>query len=96
VDTVAPDCETVHRGGAGADKPDSKVRRGGRCVVPKLRGLTAKKARTKLRKAGCKTKLRRAASRRVKRGRVIRQSKRASKRLKRGATVTVTVSRGRR
>jgi Ca2+-binding RTX toxin-like protein len=89
-DAVAPDCETVERAVGPTPGP------GGRCVVPKLRGLSEKKAKTKLRKAGCKPKVRRAASRRVRRGRVIAQGPRAGKRLVRGATVTLTVSRGRR
>jgi hypothetical protein len=93
VDTVAPDCETVDRGAAPRTDPRN-VR--GACVVPRLRGLRAAKAKAKVRRAGCKAKARRAASRRVRRGRVIKQSPRAGKRLKRGATVTFTVSRGRR
>jgi Ca2+-binding RTX toxin-like protein len=92
VDTVAPDCETVN-GGSG---PGPTAGPGGACVVPKLRSLTVKKAKARLHKAGCKAKVRRAASRRVKRGRVIRQSARAGKQLTAGAKVTVTISRGRR
>jgi Ca2+-binding RTX toxin-like protein len=91
-DTVAPDCETINRG--TAITPDDKVVTG-RCVVPTLRGLTAKKAKAKLKKAGCKAKIRRKASRRVRRGRVIAQGTKAGKRLKGGATVKLTVSRGR-
>ena len=102
VDAVAPDCEQVNGGGVGP-RPDERLRapdqtlrpRGG-CVVPKLRGLSAKKAKTKLTKAGCKAKVIRRASRRVPRGRVIKQSARAGKRLKSGARVKLTVSRGRR
>jgi hypothetical protein len=89
VDTVAPDCEQVER----RDGPGPKSRAGGRCVVPKLRGLRERKAKAKLKKAGCKAKVRRAASRRVTRGRVIKQSIRPGKRLERGATVKLTVSR---
>ena len=92
-DTVAPDCEQVDRG-AGSD-PKHKTVKGKRCVVPKLRGLKLKAAKKKLTKAGCKTKVRKASSRRVRRGKVMGQSARAGKRLKRGATVTVTVSRRR-
>jgi len=89
-DTVAGDCETVERG-APASKPVASG-----CVVPKLRGLTEKAAKAKLKKAGCKAKIRRKASARVRRGRVIAQGTRAGKRVTRGATVTLTVSRGRR
>ena len=92
-DAVAPDCETINRGaGPGSDGTAGT----GRCVVPKLRGLTANKAKARLKKAGCTAKVRRASSRRVRRGRVIKQSTRAGRRVKRGATVTLTISRGRR
>ena len=91
-DAVAPDCETVERGNG----PGPHVGPSGRCTVPKLRGMPAKKAKAKLRKAGCKARIRHARSRHVRRGRVIRQSARAGKSLKRGAAVTLTVSRGSR
>jgi PASTA domain/RTX calcium-binding nonapeptide repeat (4 copies) len=91
-DTVAPDCETVARGVG----PESKLDAAGRCTVPRLRGLKEKQAKAKLKKAGCKSKVRRAVNSRVRRGRVIKQSAKAGKRLKPGATVTLTISRGRR
>jgi PASTA domain len=72
-----------------------KARNRKRCTVPKLRGLKLKPARKRLARAGCKVKVRKASSRRVRRGKVMRQSAKAGKRLKRGATVTITVSRGR-
>jgi beta-lactam-binding protein with PASTA domain len=62
---------TASSGSSG--KPGSA----GRCTVPKLRGATAKKAKAKLKKAGCKAKVRRARSSRVRRGRVIKQSAKA-------------------
>jgi hypothetical protein len=101
IDTVAPDCETVDRGpvtepSAPAGATDPKSARTARCVVPKLRALRTKAAKTKLRKAGCAAKVRTKASRRVRRGRVIGQSVRPGKRLAAGAMVTITVSRGRR
>jgi hypothetical protein len=93
IDVVAPDCETVGRGGVPAGSgTDGGVR--ARCVVPKLRGLKVKKAKARLRRARCTAKVRRKASR-VKRGRVIRQSAKAGRRLAAGARVTITVSRGR-
>jgi Ca2+-binding RTX toxin-like protein len=95
VDTVAPDCEQVERAGHDTDD-DAKKARARSCLVPKLRGLSEKKARARLKKAGCKAKVRRKASARVRRGRVIKQGTRAGKRLKRGAAVTLTVSRGQR
>jgi Ca2+-binding RTX toxin-like protein len=95
-DVVAPDCETVERGGVG---PRAKVdgprgRAGARCVVPRLRGLTVRQAKARLRRAGCTPKVRRVAHRRVRAGRVAAQGARAGKRLAAGATVKVTVSRG--
>jgi PASTA domain len=92
-DVVATDCEQVERGTAVVD--NRKRANGKRCVVPKLRGLKLKAAKKKLAKAGCKAKVRKASSRRVRRGKVMGQSAKAGKRLKRGAAVTVTVSRGR-
>ncbi len=99
-DLVAPDCETIDRGtatttdrGTASDPTAAATRR---CVVPKLRGLDAKRAKAKLRKAGCKARVRTIRSRRVRRGRVIRQSIRPGKRLAANASVTLTVSRGRR
>jgi Ca2+-binding RTX toxin-like protein len=94
IDVVAPDCETIDRG--AAPPPDPNLDPASGCLVPKLRGLTVRKAKAKLQKAGCKAKVRRAWSRRARRGRVIKQSTRAGKRVKRGATVTLTISRGRR
>jgi hypothetical protein len=61
---------------------------------PKLAGLKLAAARRKLAKAGCKVKVRYAKSRRVRRGRVIKATAGAGKRLLRGARVTITVSRG--
>jgi beta-lactam-binding protein with PASTA domain len=97
VDTVAPDCETVERG----EVPEVDVKtpveaKTARCIVPKLRALKTKTAKAKLRKAGCTAKVRSKSSRRVRRGRVIKQSVASGKRLTAGATVTITVSRGRR
>ena len=95
VDTVAPDCETVERGATVDVTPpvDAKT---AQCVVPKLRALKTKTAKAKLRKAGCTAKVRTKSSRRVRRGRVIKQSVASGKRLTAGALVTITVSRGRR
>ena len=82
VDTVSS-CEKVERPAATA-----------RCQAPKvlkgLKGLTLAKARTKLRKAHCaKVRVRKVASRSVAAGRVV-------KAIKKGAVVTLVVSRGRR
>jgi Ca2+-binding RTX toxin-like protein len=85
-DVVAPDCEHVERGSAPAPGPGPGP--GARaCVVPKLKGLTATKARKRLRTAGCAIKVKG-------RGRKVhRQSARAGRRLARGAKVTVTMGR---
>jgi subtilisin family serine protease len=66
------------------------------CSVPRLRGLTLAAAKSRLVKAGCALGLvAKAFSRRVKRGRVIAQRPAPGLRLRRGAKVRVTVSRGR-
>ena len=88
IDTVAPDCETVERG--------TTTQPAARCLVPRLRGLKTKAAKAKLRKARCAAKVRTVASRRVRRGRVIKQSARPGRQLTAGTPVTLTVSRGRR
>jgi Ca2+-binding RTX toxin-like protein len=94
-DTVAGDCETVERAGAGSVGSGAQPRAKA-CVVPTLRGLRLASAKRKLAKARCAAKVRYAKSRKVRRGRVIKASPKAGKRLKAGARVTVTVSRGRR
>ena len=66
------------------------------CSVPRLRGLTLAAAKKRLVKAGCALgPVSRAHSRRVKRGRVIAQRPSPGLRLRRGAKVRVTISRGR-
>jgi Ca2+-binding RTX toxin-like protein len=92
IDTVAPDCETIERGRAPGPTPGTPAR----CTVPKLRGLIERNAKAKLKKAGCKARVRRARSSRVRRGRVIKQSAKPGKHLKQGTAVTLTISRGRR
>lgn len=92
----------TQRGGSGTT-PKGGARR---CVVPKVgRGATLKSARRALTKAGCKVKVRRVRSKAVRKGRVIGLTRRtgrrhrpvaAGRRLARGATIYVTVSRGRR
>jgi hypothetical protein len=65
-----------------------------RCVVPKLKGLTLKKAKSRLKKANCRTgKVTRARNRKVKKGRVISSSPKAGKRLALNAKVKVKLSR---
>jgi uncharacterized delta-60 repeat protein len=67
------------------------------CVVPKLKRATIRLARARLANNRCRLgNVRRAYSRRVKKGRVISQSPRPGKRLADGAKVKVVVSRGRK
>jgi hypothetical protein len=68
-----------------------------KCKVPKLVGLTLKKARAKLAKARCRLgKVTRKASSLKKKGRVLSQRPKPGKSLKSGSKVNVTVGRGRR
>jgi hypothetical protein len=67
------------------DGPSAAVKR---CVVPSLRGLSLKRARTRLRHANCR--LGKVRGRRP--GHVRRQSAKPGRRLKRGTRVDVTVS----
>jgi hypothetical protein len=83
-DVVAPNCESVERGSVA---PPVVTPAGKACVVPKLKGLTAAKARKRLKQAGCSIKVK------GKRGKVRKQSVKAGKRLAAGAKVTVTIKR---
>ena len=97
-DVVAPDCETVERPGEDDDEQDEVVPPDPRkveCVVPKLKGLKQRAAEKRLRAAGCRVAVKRARSRTVARGRVIKSSRRAGARVASGSKVTITVSRGR-
>jgi len=68
-----------------------------RCVVPKVKGKTTAQARALLRSKRCALgRVTRAYSARVKKGKVIRQSRAPGARLPRGTKVNVVVSRGRR
>ena len=63
-----------------------------RCVVPRVIGLTLRKARTRIRARHCSVgRIRRARSRRA--GRVIAQSPRPGRRLARGTRVNLVVGR---
>jgi subtilisin family serine protease len=67
------------------------------CSVPRLRGLALAAAKKQLVKRGCALgKVKRAYSSRVKRGRVVAQRPTPGLRLRRGAKVAVTISRGKR
>jgi uncharacterized repeat protein (TIGR02543 family) len=66
-----------------------------KCVVPKLKGLTLKKARAKLKKAHCRAgKVTKQASTTKQQGRVLKQKPKPGKILKPSAKVNLTVGRG--
>jgi beta-lactam-binding protein with PASTA domain len=66
-----------------------------RCVVPKLTGLTLRRATQKLEKQGCaRGRISYVKSAKVKKGRIVRQSAKAGKKLKLGGKVRLVVSRG--
>src|SRR5207237_7956450 len=68
-----------------------------KCKVPKLVGLTLKKARTRLLRAHCRLgKVTRKVSSLKKKGRVLSQRPKPGKSLRSGSKVNVTVGRGRR
>ena len=68
-----------------------------RCVVPNLKGKTVVAARKALKARRCALgQLKRAYSAKVKKGRIVSQSRRPGSRLKRGTKVGVVVSRGAR
>jgi hypothetical protein len=66
------------------------------CRVPRVVGLRLVRARTAIRRAGCSVGRVRGVRSRAARGRVVRQSPRAKTRLRRGARVTLVISRGSR
>lgn len=68
-----------------------------RCVVPRVVGRKLAKAKAAIKKARCRTgKVRRAYSRKRKKGFVLAQKPKAGRRLAVGARVNLVVSRGRR
>lgn len=68
-----------------------------RCVVPKVTGRTLARSRVVIARARCRLgRVTRIYSARIGKGLVVRQRPRAGLRLRRGARVNVTVSRGRR
>lgn len=65
------------------------------CIVPKVKGKTAKAAKNAIRKAFCSVgKVRRAASSKAKKGRVIAQKPKPGKRVKQHTRVDLVVSKG--
>jgi PASTA domain len=83
---------TVHLGPFVITRPVVR-----RCVVPNVKGKTLAKAKAALKARGCATgKVKRAFSGKVKKGRVIQQSKRAGSRHPVKTKVGLTVSKGKR
>ncbi len=84
----APDC--------GPTTPQQPVIEGhtAGCKVPKLKGLTLKKAKAKLKRAHCSLGKATKKRSRVRKGRVIAQTPKPGAVRKNGARVNVVVSRG--
>ncbi|MDW5596787.1 PASTA domain-containing protein [Conexibacter stalactiti] len=102
-DTVAPDCETVNRPAVVPPPVDERRARreskptGKRCVVPKLKaGVTFAAAKKALVQKGCKAASKQVRSTKIRKGRVVKLSQKAGKKLAYKKTVTVFVSKGRR
>jgi serine/threonine-protein kinase len=67
------------------------------CVVPNVKGRSLRAAKRAIRRHNCAVgRIKRAASRRVRKGHVVSQKPKPGKRLKRGAKVRLVVSKGRR
>jgi beta-lactam-binding protein with PASTA domain len=67
-----------------------------KCVVPKLKGKSVKAAEHAIKTHDCRVgTVRRAFSRKVRKGHVISQNPRPSKRLAHGARINLVVSKGR-
>jgi serine/threonine-protein kinase len=67
------------------------------CLVPRLKGKSLKAARRALKAHDCAAgKIKRAFSSSVRKGRVISQKPKPRRRLKHGAKVRLTVSKGRK
>ena len=65
-----------------------------RCVVPKLRGAKLRNAKLTLRANGCRVgKVKRAKGRGVKKGRVLRQSRKAGRSFAPGTKINIRVRR---
>jgi hypothetical protein len=77
--------------------PAPRATKAARCVVPNVRGRTLVRAKARIRRAGCKTgSIRRSFSSSVRRGRVVSQTPRAGARVRRGAKVSLVLSKGAR
>jgi hypothetical protein len=82
---------------ASASVVAPRVTRQVRCVVPNVRGRSLKQAKSRIRRAHCKTgQVVRTYSRSVRRGRVISQAPKAGARKQQGARIRLVVSKGRK
>jgi hypothetical protein len=79
---------------SGNDQPGQGVGTRKACVVPKVKGMAQKAAVKKLKRAGCKVKVKRVRHAKVTRGRVIKASAKPGRRLRAGTVVTLSVSKG--
>lgn len=104
IDTIAADCEHVDKGVIAPPPAQRRnepgARSGGRgakrCVVPKIKaGTKLAAAKRALARSGCKVKVKRRASRKIRKGRAIKLSARAGKKLAPKTTITIFVSKGR-
>ncbi len=77
-------------------QPPPKTKPKRHCVVPRTKGMLERRARGKIKRAGCRVgKVKRVASRKMRAGRVLAQSPRAGARRALGARVNLVVSKGR-
>lgn len=90
---VQPSGATV--GISGLPEPVLEYPNPPRCTVPKLRGKKAKVAKKAIRRSECKLgKVKRRASRKGPKGKVLSQAPKAGKQVAAGAKVTIVVSSG--
>ena len=88
--TTTPTTTTPTTPGAGTTGTGHR-----RCVVPKLRGVLARRARRALRRHGCRLgAVKRKRSTRVARGRIIRTRPAAGATRRAGTAITIVISRG--
>lgn len=66
------------------------------CVVPKLVGKTLKQAKRALKKAGCKAGKAKKSKSKKRKGRIVKQRYKAGTKLPAGATVPLTISKGKK
>jgi Ca2+-binding RTX toxin-like protein len=90
-DVVAANCEKVEK---PAESETTTEQEG--CRVPNVVNLKLKAALKKLRAAGCTVKTKRVKHKKIRKGRVVKTSRKAGAIVPKGKSVTAFVSRGRR